>query len=91
MFLWYCVWFFDTNKYKMTVTNGMKNVLTEINPIGLDPITMIENSLFLTGDWEQAISVMNAANLVTSDSLNDIEGTIRSLLVVLGGQPCFPA
>ena len=75
-----------TNKYKMTVTNGMKNVLTEINPIGLDPITMIENSLFLTGDWEQAISVMNAANLVTSDSLNDIEGTIRSLLVVLGAE-----
>lgn len=75
-----------TNKYKMTVTDGMKKVTTEANPIGLDPITMIENSLFLTGDWEQAISVMNAANLVTSDSLNDIEGTIRSLLVVLGAE-----
>lgn len=75
-----------TNKYKMTVTDGMKRIVTENNPIGLDPITMIENSLFLTGDWEQAISVMNAANLVTSDSLNDIEGTIRSLLVVLGAE-----
>ena len=72
-----------TDKYKMVVEN-MKTVTTEINPIGKDPITMLENSLFLTGDWEQAISVMNASNLVASDSLNDIEGTIRSLLVILG-------
>lgn len=72
-----------TDEYKMTVEN-MKTVTTEINPIGKDPITMLENSLFLTGDWEQAISVMNASNLVASDSLNDIEGTIRSLLVILG-------
>ena len=75
-----------TNKYKMTVTDNMKRIVTEVNPIGLDPITMIENSLFLTGDWEQAISVMNAANLVTSDSLNDIEGTIRALLVIIGAE-----
>lgn len=75
-----------TNKHKFTVTNGMKDVKAEVNPIGLDPITMIENSLFLTGDWEQAISVMNAANMVASDSLNDIEGTIRSLLVIVGAE-----
>ena len=56
----------------------------EDNPIGLDPITMIENSLLLTGDWEQAISVMNALNMLTSDSLNDVEGTIKALLVLLG-------
>lgn len=75
-----------TPKYKMTVTNAMKTVTWEKNPIGLDPITMIENSLFLTGDWEQAIAVMNASNLVASDSLNDIEGTIRGLLVILGAE-----
>ena len=62
----------------------MKTITSEINPIGKDPITMLENSLFLTGDWEQAISVMNASNLIASDSLNDIEGTIRSLLVITG-------
>lgn len=72
-----------TDEYKMVVEN-MKTVTYETNPIGKDPITMLENSLFLTGDWEQAISVMNALNLVVSDSLNDIEGTIRSLLVILG-------
>ena len=58
-----------TDKYKFTIVNMKQETLqTEINPIKLDPITMIENSLFLTGDWEQAISVMNAINQVTSDS-----------------------
>lgn len=74
-----------TDKYKMVVTN-LESVKSTTNPIGLDPITMLENSLFLTGDWEQAISVMNASNIVASDSLNDIEGTIRSLLVILGAE-----
>lgn len=71
----------DTNRF---IVENMEKVTVETNPIGKDPITMLENSLFLTGDWEQAISVMNATNLVASDSLNDIEGTIRSLLVITG-------
>lgn len=76
-----------TNKYKFTFTNmNMETLQISINPLGLNPISMIENSLFLTGDWEQAISVMNASNQVASDSLNDIEGTIKSLLVVLGAE-----
>ena len=79
--LYYCY----TDKYKMIVEN-MSTVTTEVNPVGKDPITMLENSVFLTGDWEQAISVMNASNMVASDSLNDIEGTIRSLLVILGAE-----
>ena len=62
------------------------NISVSKNVIGLNPITMIENSIFLTGDWEQAISVLNATNQVTSDALNDIEGTIKSLLVVLGAE-----
>lgn len=73
-----------TNKLKMTIENNV--VTTEPNPINMDPITMVENSVFLTGDWEQAIDVMNASNLVASDSLNDIEGTIRSLLVISGAE-----
>lgn len=73
-----------TDKYKFIVDEVSGDITVETNPVGLDPITMIENSLFLTGDWEEAISVMNALNLVTSDSLNDIEGTIKSLLVLIG-------
>ena len=76
-----------TDKFKFEFTNMDATTLkVSLNPIGLNPITMVENSLFLTGDWEQAISVMNAQNQVTSDSLNDIEGTIKSLLVILGAE-----
>ena len=75
-----------TNKYKFTLDYDTKKITTEDNPIGLDPITLIPNSLFLVGDWEEAISVMDALNLVTSDSLNDIEGTIKSLLVLIGAE-----
>lgn len=74
-----------TDKNKFVITD-METVETTFNPVGYDPITMEENSLFLTGDWEQAISVMNAENVVASDSINDIEGTIRSLLIILGAE-----
>lgn len=76
-----------TDKLKFEFSNMNPNTLkVSINPVGRNPITMVPNSLFLTGDWEQAIAVMNAQNLVTSDSLNDIEGTIKSLLVILGAE-----
>lgn len=76
-----------TNDYKFEFVNmDPKTLVVSRNPIGMNPITMIENSVFLTGDWEQAISVMNASNQIASDSLNDIEGTIKSLLVVLGAE-----
>ena len=86
-----------TNKYKFVIDHLDENPLTinnqpddksdftvEANPIGLDPITMFPNSLLLTGDWEQAIPVLDAINQVASDSLNDIEGSIKSLLVLIG-------
>lgn len=76
-----------TNDFKYEFVNMQPETLKiSRNPMGLNPITMIENSVFLTGDWEQAISVMNASNQVASDSLNDIEGTIKSLLVILGAE-----
>ena len=76
-----------TDKLKFEFSNMNEDTLkVSINPLGKNPITMVENSLFLTGDWEQAIAVMNAQNQVTSDSLNDIEGTIKSLLVILGAE-----
>ena len=76
-----------TNKFKFEFSNmDPKTLKVSANPIGINPITMLPNSLFLTGDWEQAISVMNAQNQVTSDGLNDIEGTIKSLLVILGAE-----
>lgn len=80
-----------TNKYKFVWSgNTDDDVQIEDNPTGLNPITMIENSLLLTGDWEQAIPVLNALNQISSDSLNDIEGSIKSLLVILGTEISDP-
>jgi SPP1 family phage portal protein len=73
-----------TNDYKITMNAAKDKIIFEKNPVYLDPITMVENSLLLTGDWEQAIPIMNALNMLTSDTLNDVEGTIKSLLVILG-------
>ena len=75
-----------TNESYYLLDDSLDIIEEKANIIGANPITMFENSVFRTGDWEQAISVMNASNLVASDSLNDIEGTIRSLLVVLGAE-----
>lgn len=74
-----------TDDYVFTI-NGTDKTIDEVvdNVIGVNPISMFENSLFMTGDWEPAISVMDAINIVASDSLNDIENTIRSLLVLVG-------
>ena len=75
-----------TNDRRYVLNDSLEIEENKPNLINDNPITMFENSVFRTGDWEQAISVMNASNLVASDSLNDIEGTIRSLLVVLGAE-----
>lgn len=75
-----------TDKYMFELDDGYKLKSYSVNPMEIDPITMFDNSIFLTGDWEQAISVMNASNVVASDSLNDIEGAIRSLLVLIGAE-----
>lgn len=75
-----------TNEYKITMNSAKDKIKFEKNPVGLNPITMVENSLLLTGDWEQAIPIMNALNMLTSDTLNDVEGTIKSLLVILGSE-----
>lgn len=76
-----------TDKFKFEFSNMNADTLkVSVNPIGKNPISMVPNSLFLTGDWEQAIAVMNAQNQVTSDGLNDIEGTIKSILVILGAE-----
>jgi SPP1 family phage portal protein len=73
----------------MWTLNGIleKNkVEKEANPIGLNPIQMVQNNLFLMGDFEVAISVLNAINQLASDSLNDVENVIKSLLVVINSE-----
>ena len=48
------------------------------NIIGLNPISMIQNNAFLMGDFEVAITVLDALNQIASDSVNDVENVIKS-------------
>ena len=70
----------------INVTLNKNKVTKETNIIGLNPIQMVQNNLFLMGDFEVAISVLNAINQLASDSLNDVENVIKSLLVIINSE-----
>lgn len=88
----YFLCFTDTETYRITCKG--KNSLSkkaevidvDVNPIGLNPIIMVQNNNFLMGDFETAISVLNALNQIASDSVNDIENVIKSLLVIINAE-----
>ena len=64
-----------------------KNVIdVKTNIVGLNPIQQIQNNNFLMGDFEVAISVLNALNQIASDSVNDVENVIKSLLVIINSE-----
>lgn len=86
----YYTCFTDTFIWKVTVPGwnsvSLTNYMIEesVNPIGLNPIIAIENNLFLMGDFEVAITIFDAINGIASDSVNDVENVIKSLLVLIG-------
>lgn len=89
----YFLCFTDTETYRITCKgNNSLNKLNarlievDVNPIGLNPIIMVQNNNFLMGDFETAISVLNALNQIASDSVNDIENVIKSLLVIINAE-----
>lgn len=61
-------------------------IIEAVNPIGLNPINMVQNNAFLMGDFEVAVSTLNAINQLASDTLNDVENVIKSLLVVINAE-----
>jgi len=70
-----------------TLTQGQEvQIVEKGNPIGLNPISMVQNNSFLMGDFEVAISVLDAINQLGSDTLNDVENVIKSLLVILNAE-----
>lgn len=68
--------------YRTTIVNDK---IIEHKPHGLSgiPITEFENNEFLLGDFETAITILDALNKVASDSVNDIENFVQSLLVLV--------
>lgn len=51
---------------------------------GYLPIHEFPNNTFRLGDWEPALSLMDAIDLNASDRLNDIAQTVQAILVALG-------
>ncbi len=56
------------------------------NELGMNPIQIVKNNLFLMGDFEIAIEVLDAVNMIASDSVNDVENVIKSLLVLINAE-----
>lgn len=75
-----------TCKGKNSLAIGAELIDVDVNPIGLNPIIMVQNNAFLMGDFETAISVLNALNQIASDSVNDVENVIKSLLVIINAE-----
>lgn len=74
----------NKNKYEIYNENG-KNKIKDLGPHGCDsnPITMFENNNFLIGDFEPVIPLIDALNTISSESVNDLENFVQSLLVFI--------
>ena len=66
--------------------NTAKIIDYDINPIGLNPIILVKNNQFMQGDFELAIQISDAINLLASDSISDVENVIKSLLVIMNAE-----
>lgn len=55
------------------------------NLLGI-PIIPYKNNMIMAGDWELAISIVDALNVVASDSVNDIVQFVQSLLVFINAE-----
>lgn len=56
------------------------------NPQLMIPIQEYLNNTWRLGDWEVAITIQNAINLIASDSVNDIDQFINSILVIINAE-----
>lgn len=66
--------------------NNAKIIDYDVNPIGLNPIVLVKNNQFMLGDFELAMDISDALNLLASDSISDVENVIKSLLVIMNAE-----
>lgn len=66
--------------------NSAKIIDMDINPIGLNPIQLVKNNQFMQGDFEVALDVSEALNLLAKDSILDVDNVIKSLLVIINAE-----
>ena len=88
--VFYC--YTDTETYILecdgenTFNNSARIIDADINPIGLNPIQLIKNNQFMQGDFELALDVSEALNLLATDSIVDVDNVIKSLLVIMNAE-----
>ena len=82
----------DTECYKLeckgedVFTNDAVIVDAIANPMGLNPIILVKNNQFMQGDFELAIEVADAINMLAADALTDVDNVIKSLLVIINAE-----
>lgn len=69
-----------------TLSSTRNEIIEDVNLLGLNPIQLVQNNAFLMGDFEVAITVLDALNQIASDSVNDVENVIKSLLVIINAE-----
>lgn len=90
----YTVWTAN-HRYEFTAPGGVEmfspesvdaaNIVeTEFSYGGYLPIQEYPNNTFRMGDWEAALSLMDAIDFSASDRSNDITQTVQAILVALG-------
>ena len=88
--VFYC--YTDTETYiiecegENTFNNSGTIIDYDVNPIGLNPIQLIKNNQFMQGDFEIALDVSEALNLLAKDSIVDVDNVIKSLLVIMNAE-----
>ena len=70
----------------IALNNEARIVDYDVNPIGLNPIQLVKNNQFMQGDFELAIEIADALNLLAADSLSDVENVIKSLLIIMNAE-----
>lgn len=73
------------NSYNIDKSDLVKGY-PKTNPLGLIPIVECENNQFRMGHWEMAIPLMEAINKIASDSVNDVEQFVNSILVAINAE-----
>lgn len=85
----YLVYTHDYTYRYETTGQGMGDLRAEdlvdswMNVLGEIPIVEYPNNTFRIGDWEMAKTLFDAINVVGSDSVNDLEQFVNSILVAI--------
>lgn len=58
----------------------------KLNILGAIPIVEYPNNQFRLGDWEKVMTILDAMNVIASDSVNDIAQFVSSILVLLNAE-----